>query len=341
MLVGLMSLLAVAAAPAKQEQPSTAPPAPQTTPAPSLTPSLSYLPPKGAPPDRANPTDIETRIAETLKSAAEAKDSLTIARLRVSAANRILSFRLARPATALLLGLARDAELKMLTESSQEAAKLLDDADAALKAPGAVRPEEAKDAEQVQRVASMLRTFADAIHAAADPPADRAQTRKTLSRLGILLESDDAALSASAALWYARLARHEEDWDSALKTLPAALSEPEPTLMPLAFFLRLERCRLGSLKGDYSAALALLARIEDGCTNWFDENEVDPARRCAALLQLDVLRAWKDQLDRSSKAEESRWCTDRISHIQTESLSKPDSPVLQLAEAAPFMLGKE
>lgn len=341
MLVRFMVLIASAAAPVMQEQPSPEPPPPQAAPAPPSTLSLSYLPPAGATPDRANPTDIESRIAETLKSAAEAKDALASARLRVSAANRILSFRLARPATALLLGLAREAELKTLTESSQEAAKLLDDADAALKAPGAVRPEEAKDAEQVQRVASMLRTFADAIQAAAEPPADRAQTRKTLSRLGILLESDDAALSASAALWYARLARHEEDWDSALKTLPAALSEPEPMLSPLAFFLRLERCRLGSLKGDYSASLALLARIEDGCTNWFDEDEADPARRCAALMQLEVLRAWKDQLDRSSKAEESRWCTERISRIHTESLSNPDKLVLQLTEAAPFMMGKD
>lgn len=341
MLVPLMVLIASAAAPATQEPTSLPPPAPQTAPAPSLAHSISYLPPKGAPPDRANPADIEARISETLKSTAEAKDALAISRLRTSAANRILSFRLARPATALLLGLARDEDRKTLAESSQEAAKLLDDAAAALKAPGAVRPEEEKEADQIQRVAAMLRTFADAIHAAADPPADRAQTRKTLSRLGILLESDDAALSASAALWYARLARHEEDWDSALKTLPAALSEPEPTLMPLAFFLRLERCRLGSLKGDYSASLAMLMRIEDGCESGFDEDEVEPAKRCAALMQLDILRAWKGRLDVASKTDEARWCTDSISRIQADSLSKPDSAVLQLAEAAPFMMGKD
>ncbi|MCC7293815.1 MAG: hypothetical protein IT449_17285 [Phycisphaerales bacterium] len=341
MLVPLMYLIVSAAALAPQEQPVPQTAAPAPAPAPPLLLSVSYLPPKGAPPDRANPADIEARIAETLQSAAQAKDALAIARLRTSAANRILSFRLARPATALLLGLARDEDLRALAESSAQAANLLDAAAETLKAPGAVRPEEEQDAEQVRRFASMLSTFADALRAAADPPADRAQIRKTLSRLGILLESDDAALSASAALWYARLARHEEDWDSALKTLPAALSEPEPTLMPLSFFLRLERCRLGSLKGDYSASLALLMRIEDGCTNWFDDNEVDAARRCAVLMQLDVVRRWKNQLDRASKAEESRWCMEHISRMEAESLSDPHAAVLQLTEAVPFMMGKE
>jgi hypothetical protein len=186
----------------------------------------------------------------------------------------------------------------------------------------------------------VLRAFAESQRAflvPADGSEASQDARRAASRLSILLEHENPQVTAAAALWQAALRSGEPDPSPALSLLEPALWDLPRKRLPFAYYGRLLRCRLLARQGGYATSLALLARVEDRCMEWFsDDEERDNAVRTANLVAWQVLRAWYDHLTDPTDEPERIWCAQRMQKLSAEAFGETGRTIFRLNPAVPI-----
>lgn len=255
------------------------------------------------------------------------------------AANLILAHQLEPACTSRLLRIS-DEQVPVVAEEVRAALTRAEDLLAeAEQAMDKDAPNDEKWKRWHGRV-DILRAFAEsqrAFLAPADESEAPRDARRAASRLSILLEHENPQVTAAAALWQAVLRGGEPDPSPALSLLEPALWDLPRKRLPFAYYGRLLRCRLLARQGGYATSLALLARIEDRCTEWFsDDEERDNAVRAANLVAWQVLRAWFDHLTDPTDEAERIWCAQRMEKLSAEAFGEAGRTVLRLNPAVPL-----
>ena len=192
----------------------------------------------------------------------------------------------------------------------------------------------------------VLRAFAGGMQALLRGPDDVAEPvdagradRQAASRLAVLMEHDDARVAAAAQLWHAVLRGPHESPERALRLLRPVLEPPARGTMPAALFARLLACRLHAEHEGPAAALALLYQLEERCLDWLDHpDDHDAALRTIAVVELDVLRTWREKLDEPGSEAERDWCDRKIRELMGERFAGSATDLYRLQWAVPILL---
>jgi hypothetical protein len=193
------------------------------------------------------------------------------------------------------------------------------------------------DSEQSGGVGSNEATGEAEEEAGSDETGSEDEARRAASELSRLIEQPDDTLAASAALWYAALRGRDESPKRTLRLLPHALEPVNQERMPYTWFARLMRCRKLAEAGQPAVAFALLLQLEERSFEWFG----DPAfqqqvQRATALVEVQVLRIWHDQLD-EERDDARTWCVERAEEIVADVLSDDQTGLLRLGRTMPLL----
>ncbi len=335
-----------------QENPKTASkPAPGASaglvePAPPLPP-LPRVGPVAIPgfsDDAAYVRSIAARVAQLAAQADQTDELSRRADFLLAAANLLLARQLEPACTQRLLRLDGNRELLAegaLRDAFDLAEKLLGRAREAIgthpesgESPAGQADAAAQKLETLQALTVGLRAYL--------LPAEGAQgardARRAASRVSPLLEDRNRQVAAAANLWAACLRSRETDPTRAMSALDPALSDPAAGTMPYSFFARLLRCRLAAADGNHAVALALLMQIEERCEEWLETDEQRAnARRTAQLVGIQILADWYGHLDGPGRAEQRKWCADRINAVVKENFGDRSDTVVRLEYAIPLV----
>ena len=349
-LVVLTVLIGLVAAKGYAVQSETAVPtteaAPTTAEPPFALPPVTFSLPPDYNDETAYAHSLADETAKLVTRAEAASDATTRVDLWLAAANMILSRELETPCTRSLLGVSDS-----VADSRRDAIAALDRADGLLGRAGVLIESERMRTglpggwgDTAARRFDALGSFAAALRAVLSEPgaADGADGRRAWSKLSALLEDSDSGVASAAALWQAHLRSREEDAGRALLVLQPAIADPHEGTMPYAFFARLTRCRLLADRGGYAAALALLMQIEERYVDWFSEAQQQPeALRAIRVVEMAVLRGWRDHLTGADQEKERLWCDERAKELQASSFdTKNDdekNAVLRLSPVIPVV----
>ena len=286
---------------------------------------------------------VAHRAAELTARAATAKKPTVRVDLRLAAANLILAYEIEPACSARLLGLTAGIDEADVAQALDRADRLVGEVDVELTAmadrddlPAGWRARSVRRLRTLRGFASGLRGYLSSAEDTDQPTS----LRRAASALSPMLEDENPAVAAAAALWQACLRRQEKDPERALAVLDPATADPPDGAVAFAFFSRLLRCRLVADRGGFAAAVAFLMQIEERSDEWLSTDaERQDAMRAARLVQVQILRRWHDRLDTTTRATERQWCLDRIESIMADSFGGDRPSVFRLSSAVPIVAG--
>lgn len=292
--------------------------------------------------DAQTPAGVAKAVDRAIQQAQAARDPAETADLLHVAANVILARQVEPACSRALLGLSKSPDGPDAPAALLQADALLEDAAAAIQRVRAGPTPDPDWLDDALRRQEVLEAFSAAITAFLEPKASdevRGRLRRAASGLSPLLEDEDRAVSASAAMWNAYLRSRAMDPDRVLPLLELGLSDPDPGTMPYGFFARLLRCRLIADRGGFGASLALLVQMEERCGRWFGRSaDRKDAVRAIALAELSILRAWREQLEEPAGERARRWCLRRAGELRADYFPDDAGTVLRLKEAIPILI---
>jgi len=287
--------------------------------------------------------------------------------LLLAAANRLLASGTEHAASTRILGLVQDEmpDPKALRAIFDRADKLLESASDLIKQHDEATSKEndkeddqkkttdvptpADEVEQVWRELATRRdtvqSFGQALKAYlldAGTDDDAHNKRRAASRLSMLLESDSAAIAASARLWQALLRSKENDASRALSIVGPVTARPRVGAQPYRFYGAILRAQLLAEHRSPTLALAMLMRVEEMVETWFSgQRDRGQALRTSAFARVEILQAWAESLAKEeSREEEVAWCQAGILTLQEGWLTGEMPRLLRLAPAIPLLVAK-
>ncbi len=262
----------------------------------------------------------------------------------LDAANWILSYTIEPMASRRLLDIAEDGDAAAALTNVAEAKRQLDAA--AHQLDELVQAGRLESDEQWSRMNTLsgLSAFVAAFESIWQERDSDEARREAISDaaygLAVVLEDRRKDVALTARLWQAYLNAQIGKLARATELLPEAMSKPEKP-MGVGTYARILRCRYSAgPEGGYPVAIALLARLEERCLQWFrDDPRAYPAQRAAALVRRQVLGDWEKLLQDAGHPDRAEWCADaikRIDHVYFD--TETPATVLRLEFAAPPMV---
>jgi len=309
---------------------------------PLLLPPVALAPGDGEADEKSETEAVARRAAELARLAVAAADPVTRCDLHLAAANWILARRIEPACSQYLLHLDRPGAAETIRQALPNVDRLLEAAQASIRQAEERGTQTPQDwMSRSRRHLMTLETFVEAFRAALsepDSPNYVEDRRAARSRLAILLEHDEPQIPAAAMLWCLELADPDADPKRVMRDLPLVLEEPSPAALPHAFYVRLARCRLIADGGGYTTAVALLMQLEERCAEWFRGDDADNALRTCVLVELQILRQWRDSLIAAGRQQERAWCERRFKKLVETHFTAVINPVLRLGSVIPMLI---
>ena len=348
-------LLPILAAVARAQVPFTAPVDTQPTTRFALDTAAMWA----EAPDQAKAREAQRQELESAIRSAEGPQDRAAAHLAL--ANWLLAVPTARPATKWILGMASEADLKLLADSAdaaqshlKEARLLLNRIPATASAPAASQPTPAvpgaagsagdQRRRKLEAAASNLEPFQVILataKVASDRKALKAACKPAARGLAAVREVANDELSACALMWQAFA------WNIAGREGRSTVSLPEATVKPenpdYDFICRLLRCLIIMDNGQYPIGLAITMRIRFNCSEWFpkeSKEQIKAREHLAALVQCRIGTTWMVKLRESNFPANADRVEAQLVEVRDKVLgqAKPPIEIYTLPQAVPILV---
>jgi len=283
---------------------------------------------------------VRCKVADLCKEEVAATDPLIEIDHRVAAANLLLGKCLEPACSAKFLGIASPVSANQTRSTFEEVDAVLAHADGLVLQAEAGGDSSPGRLREIARQVATLRTFSDALRVYllmdAEDDVER-RARHAAASLSVLLEDANPEVVAAATLWQARLRSVSAKPARALTLLDPPLARPPSGTLRYSFFARLLSCRLIAGGGGYGSATALMIQMEKLVDEWFvDAGDRADARRTIALVEIQILRDWRSELNSPDHGEERTWCDERIDVLVRQHFATSQT-VLRLDTAIPII----
>lgn len=289
--------------------------------------------------------DVSVVAAKLVERAEAAGESVESVDLRLEAANWMMAYELEPAATRLLLGIPHPDDATRAAGVVAAAAAQLARAESILdKLPSGAMSD--GDRRLREEECEKLDAFATAFGSIwPDAPAkieDREDALKEAAfALADVLEDDRREVAFGAQVWQAYLYGMSGREKRANDLLPAVMEPVKPEDGSFGLYARLLRCRfMAEGEGGCVAPVALLARLEEQCGEWYEDAALrDPARRTVALVRRQLLQSWAGRFREAGQADRAAWCDRMVKQLDDKYFDSDDAPaVLRLRQAVPSIV---